>query len=212
MRQLDNFPHVPPGKRVFLSGRTGTGKSYLARWLAERSKSQPWIILNPKNTEAFKDFGVKVYKIDMKKIIDLLRKGQNVNLIPDPIYCDADTLDAIIFDLCNSLKNFGIIIDEAYTLHKGGRCGVGLTALLTRGRELKQSCIMCAQRPAWLSGFCISEADYIASLRLTIEEDRIRIAKASGYAEFQDLNLGEHDWIWYDVAKEKVRFFEPISI
>lgn len=210
--QIVDFPTCPRGKRVFVSGRTGSGKSWLARWIVERSPG-PWVIINPKNTEVFDNFNaVKLYKIDMKKIIKLLGEGFNVNLIPEPIDSHVEVLDAVIFDLISNLENFGVVIDEAYSVHKNGQAMDGLTSLLTRGREKNQSAVICTQRPSRISLFCLSEADYFATMALTRKEDRIKLAEGSGCENFKQRVDGLHEWLWYDVNNDKIRHFLPIPL
>ncbi len=207
----DGFPLLQPGQRAAIVGRNGTGKSWLARWLAQRSRG-PWVVINPKSTETFATFGRRVTSADPGPILQMIGRGENVNWVPPVRLATASVMDAMVGDLCDHARNFGIVIDEAYTLHNHAQAGSGLTGLLTRGRELRQSAIICTQRPAWVSRFVFSESNYIAAMDLSLEVDRKTLAEATGNELFYERVRARHAWLWYDVAEDRTEAYEPVPL
>ena len=197
-------PKVDPGKRAIVAGRTGSGKSSFACWLLMRSPGH-WIILNPKWTLAFKDLpgAVTIEGLDMKKIVKSIEENRFTIVNPMPAQTNPVTLDLFIQWYHETYTSLGMCVDESYAIHQNGRAGAGLIGLLTRGRELKQSFIGLTQRPAYLSKFLFSEADYIVGMSLTMEDDRKRMFEFTGKRAFEE-KLPAREWLWYDVAEDEL--------
>lgn len=212
--------HIPFGKRAVIVGRTGSGKSSLASFILRNSPSQ-WVILNPKGTAAYNKLpdAITINALDYRKIVaaikernrDGLARYRFINIIPSRIHANFEVMDDFIGWMHDSYVGVGLVADELYTLHKGGRPGDGLMAWLTRGRELKQSFLGLTQRPAWISKFIFSEADYIGEMSLTIMEDRKTMYQNTG-VEAMLGNLPQYKWYWYDVGNENLRLFGPVPI
>lgn len=113
--------------------------------------------------------------------------------------------------LHESFENVGFCIDELYTLHTGGRAGEGLTGVLTRGREMKQSFLGLTQRPAWVSRFCFSESDYVIGMDLALKEDRKRMVDITGNIHFSE-RLEARKWLFYDVGKDDIKKYSAVPL
>jgi len=213
-------PHIPAGKRAVVVGRTGSGKSSLAGFLLRQSPQQ-WIILNPKGTRSYDGLPdmITVNGLDWKKLERaMMEKGRDhkarwrfINLVPNMHQANFDAMDDFLMALHESYTHIGFVADELYTLNQNGRAGPGLTAWLTRGRELKQSFLGLTQRPAWVSKFIFSEADYIGEMSLTIAEDQKRMYDVTGKEEMRQ-NIPNYEWLWYDVGRDKIRWFNPLPL
>lgn len=194
-----------------IAGRTGSGKSTLACWLLERS-AQHWIVLNPKHTAAYRGLSdVIVFdKFDERAIRKELQRTKFVSLNFSGDEAKADFMDQVILWLHESVKNVGICADELYTLHSAsGRAGDGLIGWLTRGRENHQSFLGLTQRPAWISRFVVSEADYICAMDLVLEDDRMRMRDATGHDAFMN-RVRDFRWLFYDVAGDSLVLYGAI--
>jgi hypothetical protein len=207
-----NLPLINPGDRATVAGRTGSGKSTLGCFLLGRSPGN-WLILNPKGTKAYNDLpGVNtIHGISLKKIDRSLLENRFTNLVPTVGQSKPDNLDALIMFLHSEYENMGLVIDELYTVHKNGQSGDGLTAWLTRGRELKQSYLGLTQRPAWISKFCFSESDYIGEMSLAMEADRKRMYEITGHPAMLE-KLPPREWFWYDVSDDAIRKFGAVPL
>jgi len=205
-------PRIDPGQRAIISGRTGSGKSTLACWLLARSP-QHWIIFNPKHTAAYKslDDSVTFKKFDARAILSNIKRHKFVILNFRGAQAEADFMDAVLYWLHENLKDFGVCVDELYTMHSAaGRAGDGLIGWLTRGRELRQSFLGLTQRPAFISRFLFSESDFIGSMDLVLADDRKRLRDETGSEHFLG-RLRDHKWLWYNVPSDDITLFKAVS-
>jgi hypothetical protein len=206
------YPKILPGKRATIAGRTGSGKTTLACWLLKRSPLH-WVILNPKHTAGYStlpDCNV-ITSLDLKKISKSIESHKFTLINPGLGEANPETLDLVIEWLHNNYQSVGLCCDELYTLHTGGQCGPGLIAWLTRGRELKQSFIGLTQRPAWISLFCFSEADYLGEMDLQLKKDRQRFFEFTGNpASLQ--RLPPRKWLWYEAEADTLQRFGAVPV
>ncbi len=201
-----NLFELPPGRRIAISGSTGTGKTTLALDYLQ-SSSLHWIIFNPKWTRIYERLKghSKLTRIDRTHIERSLRKFQYTILNFSDVW-DWYAQDQLLSWIINKYENIGICIDELYTIHNNSRAGIGLNGLITRGRELGQSFIGCTQRPVYVSKFVFSEADVIVEFHLLLEDDRKVIYKMTGVRAAMTPWPG-HDFLFFDVADRKATIY-----
>lgn len=206
------YPLINPGERGILAGRTGSGKSTLAAWLMQRSPGH-WVIINPKWTAAFNTLpgANKIEGINTKDITKSIYKNRYTIINPKAGESDPETLDLLIQWLHESFTDICIFVDELYSVHANGRAGPGLIGVLTRGRELKQTFLGATQRPAFLSKFLFSEADYICGMSLNVDEDRKRMYDFTGRPQFRN-KLKARDWLWYDVGNDNLQAWGAVPV
>lgn len=206
------YPVIRPGKRATIAGRTGSGKTTLANWLLKRSPLH-WIILNPKHTAGYAALpGVKtIHGIKLKEIEKSISENKFTLVNPGIGEATPETLDLVIQWLHDNYTNVGLCCDELYTLHQGGQAGPGLIAWLTRGRELNQSFVGLTQRPAWLSLFCFSEADYLGEMDLMLKKDRQRFYEFTGREESLK-RLPPRKWLWYEAESDTLNRYGEVPI
>ena len=198
------FPSIEAGKRCILVGRTGNGKTTLAYKLMLNSPLH-WIVLDCKNDERFDKF--RSYDI-----VDKLRfEGKFTVVRPSPHFLsDRKALDAWIFALSETYEQVGLFVDELMYVTLNSAAGAGLTGWLTRGRSRKQSFLGCTQRPARVSMFVFSEADYLINLGVTHKDDQQRLSDITGNREFSTKPPRFH-WHYYNVADDSVTKFAPVN-
>jgi hypothetical protein len=201
------YPLIPQGKRAVLAGRTGAGKTTLARWLMLRSPGF-WIILNQKGDEALARMGPTA---DMGQWERIIEKGHKFAVIQPPPGMDKEEIDGWIYEVSESWENVNLCVDELYYLSSNGRAGPGLTGWLTRGRSRGQSFLGNTQRPAWVSRFVFSESDYLCSLALNLRDDRKRMVEFTGHEKMRE-KLPPRYWRWYDVENDELTTYGPVPI
>ncbi|MGH8710375.1 MAG: hypothetical protein ACREVA_03540 [Burkholderiales bacterium] len=142
-----------------------------------------------------------------QRIFDAWTKGYRyVGIIDhgamDPIYTDR-----LLFYLYQKFSNFGVYIDELYYIHRQGRAGSGLQAILTRGRSDNITFFGCTQRPSWISLFCLSEADYLGQFKLTLEKDRKTMYSIIGNKRVLVNPDKPYEWFYYDNTSDRLHYF-----
>lgn len=174
---------LKPGTRTTLCGRTGSGKSTVAVALL-RASAQKWILIDPKADDKIASLKPAfVRDLDLSKIQRAWANGHQFVALQPPPGTESEEIDAFILFAFNSLSNFGLYVDELYYINSSGRCGAGLQAVLTRGRSDKITFLGATQRPAFVCGFCFSEADTILQMRLIMADDRKKIYTYCGNKE-----------------------------
>jgi hypothetical protein len=170
-REIDRPPVPKIGQRGIILGKTGSGKSVLAKRMIE---SYPGliVIIDPKATfkyrselvesaEDFKSAEGRVLTVRLDP--DIKNQTEEYNKILKEVYYEGNTL---------------LYIDELYGLSENNRTYPSyLNAIYTRGRELNITILAASQRPTWIPLFCLSESEYFYVFQLTMEKDRKRVAE-----------------------------------
>lgn len=208
---MPTLPRIDPGTRTIVAGRTGSGKTTFANWAIGTRNHQHWVILNPKHTSGYKSLpdAVVLHKWDSRKFDRAIKEHRFVILNFGLGETNPEFMDSVILWIHENYENIGICNDELYYLHEQGQAGDGLIALLTRGRERKQSHFGLTQRPKWLSLFCFTESDYIVMMQLKLEGDRKRMVEATGDAGFM-IPVAKHHWRWYTVDDDVATTWGPV--
>lgn len=196
---------LPAGKRIAICGSTGSGKSTLAlRYL--KSTSYHWLIFNPKASRIFDSLGpAKFDRIEERRVWNSLERNKFTSLHFPPQW-RAQMQDEFLLRTLERYTDIGICIDELYHIHNNGSAGPGVTGLLTRGRELRQSFLGLTQRPVFVSKFVFSEADIIVEMKLRFEDDRKRIEEFTG-SEAALRKMSGHDFLYFDLDSDKTTWY-----
>jgi energy-coupling factor transporter ATP-binding protein EcfA2 len=197
---------LPAGKRLAICGQTGSGKTTLARRFLERSEYH-WVIFNPKHTPIYSQLPNRtiLYKWSEWRLKQSI-KNYRFTVLNFSDSWDWKTMDSLIIWLRRQFVNIGFCIDELYTIHHGGYPGPGLSGLITQGRELRQSFMGLTQRPAFISKFVFSEADYVAEFRLRLEDDRKMVYRNTGVQAAMNV-WQDHDFLYLDVVNNKATIY-----
>ena len=213
------FRQPKPGEHAFIAGQTGSGKSVLLSELIKQSRIAPIFVMDSKGDDVFltlnrPDESLEIYDkgIDSfsRYIRQPTRKIADYVIIRPPIdeLDQPDILDEYLFLIYSSFRGKSIIVvDELYMIHKAGRCGRGLQALLTRGRSKGLSLFGATQRPAWISGFCLSEPTHYYIFRLMDVKDRKRLSHI-GY-NYNEL-MERYHYYCYDALDGMQANFDPL--
>jgi DNA helicase HerA-like ATPase len=164
--------------RVLLAGKTGSGKTWLAEHLLNRVDRL--VVIDPKDR-------LTHWRLDVPSERDWrdFDRGEAGRFrLVSPIQDNTQAWYEDQFARLYTVGNLIVYIDEAYgVLDKpGARPGKWLSAMYTRGRELGIGTWAATQRPSWIPGFLMSEADILIVFRLNMPDDRKKLAEIGGEA------------------------------
>ncbi len=203
-------PTIKAGQRFAVCGRSGSGKTYLEKWLMFRTKLK-WVVIDSKHDPGFDDLSIQEGLIAPARISKKWDVSQVLVIRPASRENDAKILDEYLEELHESYDNFGVCIDETYQVALGAKAGPGLTGLVTRGRARKQACVLGSQRPAWVPRFVFSESNAIIVMSLTLKQDRERIYEMTEQKIVMTPVEPRH-WLFCDIANATVTSFDPVTI
>lgn len=117
---------------------------------------------------------------------------------------DEEAVESYLWKIWAKEKT-GIFIDEGYMIPDKS---AAFQALLTQGRSKRIPIVTLTQRPAWLTRFAFSEAEYIQLYALTDERDQKTVK------QFMPLPIQRkipqyHSW-WYDNGRDYSAVLKPV--
>jgi DNA helicase HerA-like ATPase len=175
---------IKSNERVFITGRTGSGKTYLANFM---TRNYPHLTVYDEK---------HVINLPNAKIItslnDLATSGPGRYIFRPPVTVFDKSREKLLNDFFKIIyltKNRIVWIDEIYAISPHSNTIIPyLQAIVTRGRERNIGIIALTQRPAFIPSFFMSEAEHYFVFKLQLEQDRKRIQQYIGNVNFQSLN------------------------
>ena len=188
---------IQSNQRVDFAGKTGSGKTFLAQYLLRPMRRL--VVIDPKRT-----LGTPKWRMELptKDNLKKLRDGESARIrFFDPPTIDKDgypNWDSV-FELVWEVEDCVLYIDEMYSATKNGYMTWPLRRLYTQGRELGIGVWASTQRPSRVPLEMFTEAEWSFIFMLNMQEDRKRIAKATGAAEIENPIRDEHGFWVYNV-------------
>lgn len=210
------------GEHVAIFGQNGSGKSIAGMNAIHYADFFPVVIYDTKLDDDFYtvipenftdvtvynyDTFVQLLKMEREKLPDYIIVRPNEEELDNP-----KRLDAYLLEHYKRLPDSIAYIDEAYHFHgSSGICFTGMKALLTRGRSLGITCVICSQRPFFISTFIKSEVKHFYCYRITTKKDKNELVDICKYLEQDSSQILEpyHFW-YYDVVKNVGEIRKPI--
>ncbi len=202
------------GDRGLIVGQSGSGKTFVGIELC-RAMPRPLVVIDTKYSAGIADL-VKEdsanWSISEGAFPVITKETRCVIWRPDPdTLSDPLAIDAPLVRLVDNHRACSVYIDEMYQLHKAGRPGPGIVGLFTRGREMGFCTLGGAQRPSWVSLFCMTESNRFYVMKLALPADRKRVAEVLGEPDIEDVLLPPR-WFWYMKEGEDLELIEPLTI
>ena len=157
-------------ERVYIVGKTKTGKTFLTRHLL---RSVPrLVVIDPKNE--LTGWGLEEWNAETIKAFE---EGEDIQLRvgPEPVEDIVRYWNDILWTIYE-VGDCVVFIDEAYLLAEGNKYPQALMFIWTAGRTREIGAFSISQRPRFIPKYLISEAEHVFVFRLRIEDDRKYVA------------------------------------
>lgn len=188
-------------QRIAIMGRTGSGKSQAALWhlSLQNFDKIPWVILDFKG-----DDGINAIEGAEHITYATIPTKPGIYIL-HPMPSEKEELERYLYR-CWERGNIGILVDEGYMLQDND----AFLACLTQGRSKKIPMIVLTQRPAWISRFVFSEADYYQVFALNDRRDRKTISSFVP-GNFEDrARLEPYHSYYYNVGDDELIILSPV--
>lgn len=175
------LPNFGLDQHVSFIGKTGSGKTYLARYLNENAKRL--VVFDAKN-----QLGKTFNTVEWSKGIKQFSRGSYGRLRVGAIAGSSNEIADLYEPYFETILNVGncvVYIDELYAITGGSNTVKRyLNSLFTMGRGLGISMRISTQRPSRIPLVTLSEPEWFFIFRLQIKED---IKRAAGLIGLNDL-------------------------
>lgn len=189
-------------QRLAVIGRTGSGKTTFSAWVLSRAgfDKQPFVIFDFKRDALLN-------AIEGARVIGYneIPKHPGVYLL-QPTPHEKDEMEAYLWKVW-ARERVGLYFDEMYSVPQPQRGGA-LQAVFTQGRSKKIPVIGCTQRPALVSRFLFTEADFFATFHLSTRPDQDRVTDFD--EAYEATRLPKFSCKWYDVAEDFGCILSPV--
>lgn len=207
---------IKTDEHVFIAGKTGSGKSVLARTylsafprvvkmdekgdaLRDLKKGiNPWPEVQPERlavVESLEGFKNEIYDGNRSHII-YCAKHDEINPQSHNLF----------FRFCYDIQDITVWVDELFAVSPNPHViPEYLQAIYTRGRTRDVSAWGLTQRPKGINGMPLSQASHIFAFNLRKPEDRKYMYDTTGAPEFIE-NPGQYNfWYWTDEMEHAVK-------
>jgi DNA helicase HerA-like ATPase len=198
------FRFPTTSQRTTIIGRTGSGKTQFAVWLLSYQEINriPFIIFEFKHDE-----DNLIYRIPYSKRITLsspIPHEPGIYIV-SPDIGQEELLEQFLNNI-HGRGNVGIYIDEGYEIPRNS---MAFNRILRQGRSLNIPVITLIQRPAQVSRYILSEADFFSIFFLTDSEDIKKIQRFIRNDAVAN-DISEYNSKWYDVTKNNLIMLTPV--
>jgi hypothetical protein len=188
---------------VFACGKTGSGKTYLMERLTRSIKRL--VVLDGKGTLGSWDL------LEWNRETRAMLKNQEEVRVRVRWDIGQDVFEfweEVMEEVYNA-GNVTMYCDELYALtDKPGLVQPALRAIYTRGRELGIGAWSCTQRPFSVPLVTLSETEHFFMFRLTMDDDRSRMAEFMTQAVREPIQ--DRHGFWYMFAEDDAPRYVPI--
>jgi hypothetical protein len=187
-------------EHVFVAGRTGTGKTFLARKYFAHEK---YVVVHD-TKGSFKWPEVPKNDISLVRKLADLGRVDTPKIIYRPRWEEHNDLYfGAFYEWIFKRRNCRVIVDELMQVCPSPfKWPDYLKAIYTQGRELGVTACGCTQRPTGIPQICISEATHLFIYDLNLPQDRTKLVEVTGIPELWK-RPGKRNFWYYNVGQDQ---------
>jgi len=196
-----NLIRMGRNDRGVLIGATGSGKTYLGRFLVEDSAKPYSVVYDAKISDSISKWKRHEFVTSLEELQE--SDAKRIVYRPD-FFAAADAVQQDRFFEWVYLRQFTrVFVDEAYAIAGGTNPLSYFQAVLTRGRERGISALVGTQRPARIPLVVFTESQHFYCFQLMGPTDRKRIEEISGglISEADQISLNEHEFFYFNALR-----------
>ncbi len=196
---------IKTSDRIFISGHTGFGKTFLARNIFKNCKRG--IVYDPSHENS--DLGHVLH--DTNQIQNAMKKYPKIVFQPiSPT--DKNTFEQFCKLTFAKSNNFMYYLDEIHLYTSPFETANSYARILTTGRKYGVGCISVTQRTAACSKIPISQADHVIAFGCFIPHDiKIFVGFFGKEIAEQLQNLPKYNYIYYSNSLNKIELRDQNS-
>ena len=205
---------ISPSDRVSIVGKTGSGKTYLARRLlagmAREAKKLPFyypiIILDNKGRlETFRGFGKRIRKLKALRQA-LVSSTPIITYSPEEGEQNEKYYTGFFDFLYNLNMPMLVYVDELALVGTGNDMPESYEKFMKQGRERMQSLWAATQNPVFVAHDFFSNADHFFIFDLLLETDRNKMAAFAG-APVKERPEEKHGFWYFSTNSRNPEYF-----
>lgn len=183
--------------RAVVMGATGSGKTYLVRYLLNDPEKPYSVVYDAKISDSISEWDEQTFISDFTE----LTQSEARRIVYRPDYREA--VDSVaqdsFFEWVYLRQHTRLFVDEAYAITGGTNPSFHFQACLTRGRERGISTIIATQRPHRIPLVTLSEAEHYYIFRLQLLKDRQRVEEITGITAEAQTDLEDYQFFYFNV-------------
>lgn len=193
-------------ERVITTGKTGSGKTFLMSYMTKTLNRL--VVLDGKGT--LNQWSLEPWSREGER---RLKAGEPVRLrAMVPYKAEPGPYWDKILEACFDAGNVTIYIDELYAIVPPNQQASNiLWACYTRGREFGVGVWACTQRPTWIPLVALSESEHYFMFRLSLDEDRRRMAAFMGSDVLKPIT-DEHGFYYCRAEWDNAIYYKQLEV
>jgi len=195
---------IKTNQRVFITGKTQSGKTNFAKYLIRQLKN--YIIFDIKRE--YSGFGIVVN--DRKSFVTALNRGYS-QIVIQPNDLSKEFFDSICETVFKKLTNIMFIVDEVHKFCTKNSIPYYLNAIVTVGASLGIGFMGISQRCANVHNDILASSEYIISFYQFLDNDINKLKEFLGADAEKLKNLEYYYFLMFSIFDKKIVFYKPIK-